>query len=143
VTGGADVEAANLLYRFGVHLGIAFQLHDDVLDAYGDPLKFGKQVGGDIIANKKTFLLLTALERAEGPLRDELNHWLSVVHFDPAEKVNAVKHIFQQLDVRKAAEQQLEAYFTSALVALGDVPVDDEKKEPLMQLAQGLMVRES
>ena len=143
ITGGASLQDAERLYHFGKDLGIAFQLHDDVLDAYGDPLKFGKQVGGDIIANKKTFLLLNAMKKATGEMANELNHWLTVKDFDPAEKVNAVKNIFDQLGVKELAEQALEDYFQNALKALEAVPVDASRKRNLLNLAEGLMVRES
>jgi geranylgeranyl diphosphate synthase type II len=143
ITGGASLQDAERLYHFGKDLGIAFQLHDDVLDAYGDPLKFGKQVGGDIIANKKTFLLLNAMKLAKGETADELNHWLTVKEFDPAEKVNAVKNIFDRLGVKGLSEQALENYFQNALKALEEIPVEASRKSSLLSLAKGLMVRES
>ncbi|MBU2045104.1 MAG: polyprenyl synthetase family protein [Bacteroidetes bacterium] len=85
--GNASEKDAQLLYEFGENLGIAFQLQDDILDVYGDPEKFGKQVGGDIISNKKTFLLIKALELAEGETAKSLNHWLNLTQFDAEAKV--------------------------------------------------------
>ncbi|MFM2206457.1 MAG: hypothetical protein RL213_432 [Bacteroidota bacterium] len=141
--GGASVEAADYLYRFGKSLGIAFQLHDDLLDAFGDPEKFGKQVGGDIIANKKTFLLLSAISLATGPTATELQNLLEAKSFDPPMKVSAVKAVFEKLGVRELTEREINRYFEEAMSALDAVPVQESRKEPLRQLAEQLMVRES
>jgi len=141
--GGATPADADHLYRFGKSLGIAFQLHDDLLDAFGDPEKFGKQVGGDIIANKKTFLLLSALDFASGETADELSRLLNARQFDPQQKVAAVISLFEQLDIREHTEKEINRYFEEAMAALEAVPVDDFRKEPLRRLAEQLMVRES
>ncbi|MFM2136453.1 MAG: hypothetical protein RL021_1853 [Bacteroidota bacterium] len=141
--GGASAKDANHLYSFGKSLGISFQLHDDLLDAFGDPEKFGKQVGGDIIANKKTFLLLSALETATGSEAVELKALLSGHEPDPEAKVAAVKSLFEQLGIRERTEQEINHYFDMALTELDAVPVDPSRKEPLRLLAEGLMVRES
>ncbi len=140
---GADPQDAQRMYRFGESLGIAFQLHDDLLDAYGDPEKFGKQVGGDILANKKTFLLLTAMDRADMHTLEELRHWLTRKEFNPFEKVNAVKAIFEKLEIREATESEIQRHFQAALEAFDQLTVPEEKKTPLRQLAERLMVRES
>jgi geranylgeranyl diphosphate synthase type II len=141
--GGASAEAADLLYRFGKSLGIAFQLHDDLLDAFGDPEKFGKQVGGDIIANKKTFLLLSAISLAAGSTATELQELLEAKSFDPQTKVSAVKAVFEKLGIRELTEREINRYFEAAMKALDAVPVQESTKEPLRQLAEQLMVRES
>ncbi|MFM7217125.1 MAG: polyprenyl synthetase family protein [Bacteroidota bacterium] len=141
--GGASKEDADRLYHFGKQLGIAFQLHDDVLDAYGDPEKFGKQVGGDIIANKKTYLLLTAIDSADMHSLEELNTWLKAKDFEPFSKVRAVKSIFEKLGVREKAEEALDRFFTASLESLDAIPQTEERKAPLRQLAERLMVRES
>src|SRR6201986_247169 len=100
----SELKDANLLSDFGEHLGIAFQLQDDILDVYGDPEKFGKQVGGDIISNKKTFLLIKALEMAKDQQAADLSNWLSAPEFDNAEKVSAVTGIYNELQIRQYAE---------------------------------------
>ncbi|HNP49481.1 MAG TPA: polyprenyl synthetase family protein [Bacteroidia bacterium] len=140
---GTTAENARLLYNFGKDLGIAFQLHDDILDVYADAGKFGKQVGGDIIANKKTFLLLTALELADSINKAELNRWLSLKDFDPVEKVAAVKRIYESLNVRQRAEQEMEKFYLSAMRSFDLVDADKEKKNVLRQWALQLMQRES
>lgn len=141
--GGASEEDAQHLYEFGRSLGVAFQLHDDILDAYGDPEKFGKQVGGDIIANKKTYLLLTAIDSADLHTLEELEFWIKRKEFNPAEKVQAVKTIFEKLNVREKAEAELSRHFECALAELDCIPLPEEARKPLRELAEHLMVRES
>src|SRR5476651_554712 len=102
--GGANDKDADLIYTFGEQLGIAFQLQDDILDVYGDPDKFGKQVGGDIISNKKTWLLIRALELATGSQKTELDNWIGLKQLDNAEKVTAVTAIYNTLNIRGQAE---------------------------------------
>ena len=125
---GADEMATNLLYEGGVNIGLGFQLKDDLLDVYGDPAKFGKQVGGDIIANKKTFLLIEALQKANGPLRSELTDWLSRTEFDKAEKVKAVTGIYDQLGIRELTEERINDYFARGLASFRQLPVDPARK---------------
>ncbi|MEO8086583.1 MAG: polyprenyl synthetase family protein, partial [Bacteroidota bacterium] len=137
-----STENSNYIYEFGKNLGIAFQLHDDLLDVYGDEEKFGKQSGGDIIANKKTFLLLKAIERSSPSQQMELNHWLSLKQFDGKEKVAAVKNIFQSLDVKEKAEAEMENYYVKATQALHLINADDDKKERLLIFAEALMMRQ-
>lgn len=140
---GIGKEEAALMSAFGKNLGVAFQIHDDILDVYGDASKFGKQVGGDILSNKKTFLLLTALAQATGELKDELNHWLHLKEYDPSEKVNAVKSIYSRLDIRAQSEAYMDKIFKSSLEAFDQIHLPATQKEPLRQLAEKLMVRES
>ena len=142
IIAGAKTENGRLIYEFGKNLGIAFQLHDDILDVYGDEEKFGKQTGGDILANKKTFLLLKALELANDVQYKELNHWLTQKEFDGTEKVSAVKTIFQALNVKEAAEEEMENYYRKATEALHSVEAADQNKEPLFQFAGALMMRQ-
>ena len=106
--GGAREEDAQRLYEFGKNVGIAFQLQDDILDVYGDAEKFGKQPGGDIISNKKTYLLLKAMELAAGNnyMNEELLQWIHAPQFDTKEKVQAVKNIYNFLNVRQLAEKK-------------------------------------
>ena len=138
----ANETEANLIYDFGKNMGIAFQLHDDILDVYGDELKFGKQTGGDIIANKKTFVLLKALEMASGIQLAELNRWISAKDFDPMEKVMAVKDIFSSLEIREASEKKMNDFFEQSMRSLDRINVPEDRKTILRSFAQVLMVRE-
>ena len=140
ILGGAGGGNQNHLYEFGKNLGIAFQVQDDYLDAFGNPDKFGKQVGGDIIANKKTFLLIHALEVASPTAKKELLQLLSDNATDKVEKVLA---IFKECKADEWAKQLQQNYFTTALKHLEDVAVLSIRKKPLMELAEYLMVRES
>jgi len=141
--GGAGLSDANLLSSFGEHLGIAFQLQDDILDVYGDPEKFGKQVGGDIISNKKTYLLIKALELADARQKQELDQWLDREQFDHTEKVAAVTAIYNSLDVRQYAEEEMQAYADKAFEALDAINLPEEHKQYLHDFADGLLVREN
>jgi geranylgeranyl diphosphate synthase, type II len=141
--GGASKQDAELLYDFGVHLGIAFQLQDDILDVYGDPDKFGKQVGGDIIYNKKTFLLLKAFELAKDSYHSELKQWIGGTDFDNSEKVNAVTAIYDKLEIRQHAETAMQTYADKAFEALEAINLPDEQKKYLRYFADGLLVREN
>ncbi|MEO6148521.1 MAG: polyprenyl synthetase family protein [Mucilaginibacter sp.] len=140
--GGADAENAENLYRFGVNLGIAFQLQDDILDVYGDPEKFGKQVGGDIISNKKTFLLIKATELAQEKESTQLAKWIAAKNFNATEKVAAVTTIYNNLQVRQHAENTMNAYAEKAFKALDAISLGDEHKHYLREFADGLMVRD-
>ena len=141
LVGGASLADAELLYKFGVNMGIAFQLQDDILDVYGNPEKFGKQVGGDIIANKKTYLLIKAVELADHAAASDLNKWLASSN-DPLQKVQVVTEIYDQLNVRQLAENEMEKYAKNALSNLDQVCVADEKKDTLRNFAESLLVRE-
>jgi geranylgeranyl diphosphate synthase type II len=141
--GGANEKDADLLNTFGEQLGIAFQLQDDILDVYGDPEKFGKQVGGDIISNKKTYLLLKALELANPSKKAEIKQWLSVSPSDTKEKVAAVTEIYNQLQVRRYAEENMQAYADKAFDALDAINQPEDRKQYLRAFADGLMVREN
>ncbi len=141
--GGADLKDANLLSSFGEHLGIAFQLQDDILDVYGDPEKFGKQVGGDIISNKKTFLLIKALELADEQQLRELNYWIALKEFDHTEKVEAVTAIYNTLEIREYAEFAMQTYADKAFDALDAINLPDSHKQYLREFADGLLVREN
>jgi geranylgeranyl diphosphate synthase type II len=140
--GGADVKDADLLCQFGEYLGIAFQLQDDILDVYGDPEKFGKQVGGDIISNKKTYLLIKAQEAAKDDPAQKLNKWLAAKTFDNKEKVEAVTLLYDQLDVREAAEAEMQYYAEKAFEALNAINLAEDRKQYLRDFADGLLVRE-
>jgi len=141
--GGADVKDAELLNNFGEHLGVAFQLQDDILDVYGDPEKFGKQVGGDIISNKKTYLLIKALELSDDRLTRELLGWMALKEFDSNEKVAAVTEIYNSLNVRKYAEDAMETYADKAFFELNKINLPETHKQYLRDFADGLLVREN
>ncbi|HJP62926.1 MAG TPA: polyprenyl synthetase family protein [Mucilaginibacter sp.] len=140
--GGSTPEDALLLQTFGEQLGVAFQLQDDILDVYGDPEKFGKQVGGDILSNKKTFLQIKALELADPQQASGLNRWFSGTHFDPREKIEAVTGIYDQLNIRHYAWETMHAYATKAFEALDAISLPSAPKQYLRDFADGLMVRE-
>ncbi len=139
VLGGALERNQNLIYEFGRKLGLAFQVQDDYLDAFGDPKKFGKQVGGDIKANKKTFLLIHALEAAAPHQKQALEQLLKS---NDANKVQAVLSIFKECKVDEWARELKEKYMQEAFGHLEDIAVLSKRKEPLKQLALSLIQRE-
>jgi len=141
--GGAEQKDAELISTFGEQLGIAFQLQDDILDVYGNPEKFGKQVGGDIISNKKTYLLIKALARANDAQLKEMNSLLALKQFDSAEKVAAVTALYDALEVRQHAEATMQAYAEKAFVALDAINLPEAQKQYLRDFADGLLVREN
>ena len=141
-TGGASEEQARKLYDFGLNCGIAFQLQDDILDVFGESEKVGKQKGGDIIANKKTFLLLKAQELASGESERELNHWLDS-DISSSEKVSGVTAVYDQLNVRQLAEERMWNYFNAGIEALNTVEANEEWKSVLLNFCHSLMHRES
>jgi geranylgeranyl diphosphate synthase type II len=142
LVGGADMKNADLLLEFGENLGLAFQLQDDILDVYGDPEKFGKQVGGDILSNKKTYLLIRTLELAKDESKTELNKWLASSTYDATEKVSAVTAIYNAVNVRQQAETEMHRYADKAFKALDELALPAEKKEYLRNFADSLLVRE-
>lgn len=141
--GGADEKEAALLQTFGEQIGIAFQLQDDILDVYGNPEKFGKQVGGDILSNKKTFLLIKALELADAEQSAALNKWFSGTHFTATEKIEAVTGIYDQLNIRRHAWEAMHQYADEAFTALDAINLPAERKQYLRGFAEGLMIREN
>ena len=140
LTGGASLEEADHLYEFGRNIGIAFQLKDDLLDVFGNQEKFGKQAGGDILANKKTYLYLQSLSHVKGAQKKSLKHWFSSKEFDATEKVQAVKAIYSALKIEEQTTAQMQAYYKVAMQHLSEVSGD---KRGLEQFASMLMVRES
>jgi geranylgeranyl diphosphate synthase type II len=140
----ADNESAELLYQIGVNLGIGFQLKDDILDVYGDPEKFGKQIGGDILENKKTWLLIDAQEKVKGTA-DEiiLNDWLKKEKYDSQEKLRAIIGIYDKYTVKKAAEAKMNFYFSKAFSDLRNLKVSEDKKGTFKQFAEDLLNREN
>lgn len=142
VLADASKEDSRNLYDFGVDLGMAFQIKDDLLDVYGDAEVFGKQVGGDILSNKKTYLLLKAFELADKSQLDELNKWLSTNDEDQSpEKVKAVTAIFNELKVKEVADQLMDSYYNKAMDSLNKIELDPSKKAYLKGFADTLMSR--
>ena len=138
---GADKQAQEALYEFGINIGLAFQIQDDILDVWSDPKTFGKAVGGDISCNKKTFVYLEAMRRLGNEAKgNELQQWYSQVLEDNTEKIAAVKEIFEQLDVRAACEKVVEDYTQKALALLDQLP-QNTATEQLRQLANKLNTR--
>jgi geranylgeranyl diphosphate synthase type II len=129
----ADAPAGDItnLYKFGEQLGLAFQLQDDLLDVYGDPKVFGKAIGGDIASNKKTYMLINAVNRANPAQRIELQRWMEAKSFDRQEKVSAVTRLYDEIGIRQLCEQKINHYFDLARQTLNEVLVADERKQAL------------
>jgi geranylgeranyl diphosphate synthase type II len=138
---GASEEDAQNLYEYGEKMGLAFQLQDDLLDVYGDPAVFGKKIGGDILCNKKTFMLIHAKSISNAEQESELNFWISEKDFVPEEKINAVRSIYDALDMQTICRKKIEELFALSLDALDKVNVSTEKKECLREYAHQLMGR--
>ncbi|MBR6492682.1 MAG: polyprenyl synthetase family protein [Paludibacteraceae bacterium] len=137
---GANSQQIDALYKFGLHIGLAFQIQDDILDLYGDPKTFGKAIGGDICCNKKTFLLLTALETADPESKAELLQWMLETERNE-EKITAVRKIYDRVGVRAAGEAEMERHMSEALAQLDLLPQNDAT-EQLRELAEQLTSRQ-
>ena len=140
--GGSTPEEASLLKKFGIYIGMGFQLKDDFLDVYSKKKLFGKQMGGDIIANKKTFLLIKALEKAQGETKQTLVRWLSKKEFDKKEKVKSIKVIYDGLNIKAEIEKNMFQYFERALSILDMLSIPKEKKALLSNFIQNLIKRD-
>lgn len=144
-TGGilADAPAADAdnLYRFGELIGLAFQLQDDFLDVYGDTRVFGKAIGGDIISNKKTYMLINAFNHADAHQRSELQRWTDAKAFDAQEKIAAVTQLYNEIGVDKLAQQKIAQYFEQSRKYLDAVQVADDRKAELRTYAERMMKR--
>lgn len=137
----APADDADNLYRFGEKIGLAFQLQDDYLDVYGDPAVFGKAIGGDIVSNKKTYMLINAFNRADNAQRAELERWIRATDFDRQEKVKAVTGLYDEMGIARLAQQKIAGYFNESKTYLDRVGVSDERKSELMRYAQRMMKR--
>ena len=129
------------LYKFGEQLGLAFQLQDDLLDVYGDPAVFGKAIGGDITSNKKTYMLINAVNRADDEQRRELTRWITATDFDREEKVKAVTTLYDQIGIRQLCEQKINYYFDECRKYLAKVGVSDDRKQMLLDYTDEMMKR--
>lgn len=142
IMGNASEDDANKLYEFGINIGLAFQLKDDLLDVYGNTTDFGKNIGGDILCNKKTFLLIKALENSDEKSNATLQQWITAESFDPEAKINAVKEIYDELKLETLTDKLIQKYYLAGLNCLSEVNVSDEKKEQLLIYTNNLMDRE-
>ena len=131
------------LYQFGICMGLAFQLQDDLLDVYGDTATFGKNIGGDILCNKKTFLLINALQKATQTQGDELRQWIAMPQFDPFEKIAAVTALYNQIGVREMAKNKIKAYFEQAMTHLDALQVPAERLTVLTGVCERLLNRKA
>ena len=141
VLGGASEADAQKLYDFGIRIGLAFQLQDDWLDVYGDPKVFGKNIGGDILCNKKTFMLITAFERADVETKAELQNWITAEQYDPARKIEAVTAIYNKEKIGDICQAKIEDYYKEGMRLLEEVSVGSECKQHLLGFVQGWMHR--
>lgn len=142
LTGGAVPADADLLYCFGEKIGLAFQLQDDYLDVYGDPEKFGKKIGGDILCNKKTYMLIKAFDLADEEQRRVLKSWLDCKSYIEEEKITAVRDIYNAVGVPACCSEKINIYFEEALALLQQVALPEEKKAVLKQFALTLLNRD-
>lgn len=141
ILGDASAEDAYNLYRFGEKIGLAFQLQDDFLDVYGDPKVFGKAIGGDIVSNKKTYMLINAFNRANAQQRAELERWTQLKDFDRQEKIDAVTALYNDMGINRLAQDKMATYYEESKKYLAAVHVPTEKKRELTAYAQQMMKR--
>ena len=137
----APDDDVNNLYKFGEQLGLAFQLQDDLLDVYGDEQVFGKAIGGDITSNKKTYMLINAINRANPEQRDELMRWIDARDFDRQEKIAAVTRLYDEIGIRQLCEQKINYYFDECRKYLAKVQVSNERKKQLLDYTDEMMKR--
>jgi len=142
ILAGMNQEELQQLNMIGEKAGIGFQLMDDLLDVYGDKAKFGKQVGGDIVSNKKTYLLIKALELANDQQEKELNKWLSASEFDISEKVTAIKNIYEEIGIFELTQAKMNSYYDEAFALLENFNGDQEGKKDLIDFFEKLMKRD-
>lgn len=138
----ASEKDTEFLYNFGIQIGIAFQLKDDFLDVYGDSNVFGKNIGGDILCNKKTYMLIKALECADKDQKKELNDWILKTEYDPKEKIEAVTNIYSQVGIKSICENEMNAHYKRGIDSLSRVEIPEVNKLVLKEFAERLMYRE-
>ncbi len=137
-----NIEVANQLYNFGINLGLAFQLQDDLLDSFGDLKTLGKRIGGDILANKKTLLLIKAMESATGTYKTDLLNWINKNNFIEEEKISAIKRIYNQLNMKELIRNKIDCYFQESTKILSKIPVVQNKKQALVELCNQILKRD-
>ena len=138
----ASAEDAENLYKFGEQIGLAFQLQDDYLDVYGDSKVFGKKIGGDITSNKKTYMLITAFNRANDKQRAELEEWINKTAFVTEEKIAAVTRLYNEIGVDKLAKEKMDYYYEQGKQYLQAVKLPEEQKKELLAYAADMMSRQ-
>ncbi|MCQ2291322.1 MAG: polyprenyl synthetase family protein [Muribaculaceae bacterium] len=143
IIAGASEANAQALYDTGVYLGLAFQLQDDVLDVWGDEVTFGKAIGGDIMNNKKTFLLIGAMQKAQDDDANELRRWLNDEYALRSEKVAAVTALYERLGMREAADEAIKRYNDMAFEALNKAELSEDARESFVKFIEGLVGRKS
>lgn len=140
---GAKDKDVETLYTFGEKIGLAFQLQDDLLDVYGDYKTFGKKIGGDILCNKKTYMLINALNLANKEQKEELLRWISAKEYDAEEKIKSVTRIYDEIGVKHLCENKINEYFHEARVALESLSLPLTHKQPIWEFALSLLDRKS
>jgi geranylgeranyl diphosphate synthase, type II len=141
--GNCDETTGQALYEAGINFGLAFQLMDDLLDTFGEEKNFGKNIGGDIVTNKKTFLLVESLQKAPGNLKQELQSWLKKELFNREEKIRAVRSIYDKLGIKEMTENKINVFTARGIGLLEDLTTDNRRKEPLISLVRSLTNRNS
>lgn len=142
ILAGASAQDADNIYRFGEQMGLAFQLQDDFLDVYGDTKVFGKAIGGDIVSNKKTYMLINAFNRADTAQRAELERWIEAKDFDAKEKIAAVTRIYNEIGIDRLAMEKIKFYFNESKKYLDAVSVAPERKAELAKYTAEMMKRQ-
>lgn len=140
LAGANESDLANL-YAYGETMGLAFQLQDDILDVYGDPEVFGKKIGGDIVCNKKTYMLIKAMELASPEQRAVIEHWISLEKFDEVEKVAAITKVYDEIGVREICERKINELFAQCDTYIEDVSLPAERKCELKKFVDSLLNR--
>lgn len=143
ILGNASETDADHLYQFGINIGLAFQLQDDLLDVYGNTATFGKNIGGDILCNKKTFMLINAMRLANPAQKKALDSWISKKTFNPTEKIAAVTGIYDELQLKELSEAKIHAYYNLAMKHLTALQIDADKLTTLKEVSAHLMNRQS
>lgn len=138
----ASAQDADNIYRFGEQMGLAFQLQDDFLDVYGDTKVFGKAIGGDIVSNKKTYMLINAFNRTDAAQRAELERWIEAKDFDAKEKIAAVTRIYNEIGIDRLAMEKIKFYFNESKKYLDAVSVAPERKAELAKYTAEMMKRQ-
>ena len=138
----APEQDAEYLYQFGEKIGLAFQLQDDFLDVYGDSKVFGKAIGGDILANKKTYMLINAFNLANEQQAKLLDNWMECENPDPQEKIAAITELYNEIGIDKLAADKINFFFKEGLKLLEKVGVDDDRKQELLSYTKEMMKRE-
>jgi len=141
IIAGSSEKDSDLIYEFGINIGMAFQLQDDLLDVYGNCETFGKNIGGDIVTNKKTLLLIKALKNSDPETKKELENWIDKKEFRPEDKIKAVRAIFDKTNVKTLCQNEMECHLDKALKSIESISISENRKQSLIKLATDLMNR--